>query len=378
MIRKLLGRLQNMAKEEVLRLIPADVYERIKQKDPHPEFRVYAIAHEGTAKGTIIERPDIVKQNWFKSAVKKLTNAIEYGIKLFHLHKAGSNDHDLRQPIGEVVGKTLREMNGKIYSMVAVYIYPEFRDMPLDIASIEADMVFEKQNDSAIIKDILRVTGIALGNSAVVKPAFAGATLLGTVQAFARRKKEGGSMTEEKIAELRALVKELEVKPSDVFEEDVLRNDPLIVEYVKKEKQGEYLHRKRTDEAFDRARAEWEKEKQMLESKIKELSVEKTKYQVNDVLQELAQERNLNEVQVKFINKNLKKFEVKEPEKVKEELDKFIDEQLNDFEETQKLLLGDKSDNQENADKGTPPADNSTGDEEDEYENPEKNEFINV
>jgi len=378
MIKKLLGRLQNMAKAEILRMIPADIYEKIKKQDDHPEFRVYAIAHEGTAKGTIIERPEIMKQSWFKKAVQKLTNVISYGIKLFHLHKAGTNDHELRQPIGEVVGKATKEINGKTYSMVAVYIYPEFRDMPLDIASIEADMVFEKQRDSAIIKDILKVTGIALGNSAVVKPAFAGATLLGTVQAFARRKK-GGSMSD-KVSEIKELLKEEGLKPSDVFDEDELRNDPIVVDYVKKEKQGEYLHRKRTDEAFDRARAEWEKEKKDLEAKIKQLSVEKTKFQVSDYLQELAQERNLNEVQVKFINKNLKKFEINEPEKVKEELDKFIDEQLKDFEETQKLLLGDKADNKEKEKdgKGTPPVEGNEPESEEEYENPEKNEFINV
>lgn len=369
-----------MAKEEILRMIPADIYEKIKKQDDHPEFRVYAIAHEGTAKGTIIEKPEIVKQSWFKSAVQKLTRAIEYGIKLFHLHKAGSNDHELRQPIGEVVGKTTKEINGKVYSMVAVYIYPEFRDMPLDIASIEADMVFEKQKDNAIIKDILRVTGIALGNSAVVKPAFAGATLLGTVQAFARRKKEKGGKMSERIDEIREMIKEEGLKPSDVFGEDELRDDPIVVDYVKKEKQGEYLHRKRTDEAFDRARAEWEKEKKDLEAKIKELSIEKTKYQVSDYLQELAQERNLDEVQVKFINKNLKKFEISEPEKVKEELDKFIDEQLKDFEETQKLLLGDKAGNKEKEKdgKGTPPVEGNEPESEEEYENPEKNEFINV
>jgi len=377
---KIIAEIQEMAREEILSMISAGTYERIKKQDEHPEFRVYAIAHEGTAEGKIIGE-QYIKQSWFKEAVKSVVDKIKLGLKFFHLHKAGTNDTENRQAVGEVVGKKLVNMNGKTYALVAAYVYPEFRDMPLDVASIEADIVYNKEGNTAKIDSVDKITGIALGNSAVISPGFAGATLLGAVQAFAAQRSGGkgsGKMTKAELKELREQIEEAGLSPSDVFGEEDLTQDLVVKKEIKKAVQGEYEHRKRTDEAFDKARADWEKEKSELQKRADELSSETAKLKVGGTLSVLAKERNLDDKQQKFVERNLRLFEVKDADKVKEELDSFITEQLKEFDEVSKLVTGEggEDDKDKGKSKGTPSGDKDEPETNEDYENPEKNDFI--
>jgi len=385
-VERIIAEIQNMARAEILSLISEKEYERIKNIDNEPEFRVYAIAHEGTAEGKIIGA-GYAKQNWFRTAIKKLAEKIQEGIKFFHMHSATSNSTENRQPLGEVVGKGVQEIGKKLYALVAAYIYPEFRDMPLDIASIEADIVYSKESGKVKIDDVKDVTGIALGNSAVISPGFAGATLLGCVQAFAKQKssgKKGDTMTKAEVKELRKQIEEGEVKPSDLFSEDELTQDPgvqgMISKAEKKAVTGEYEHRKRTDAAFDKARADWDKEKKALEDKNKELSTSNAKFKVGDVFAGLAKDRKLDEKQVAFINKNIGRFEVKEAEKVKEEMDTFVTAQLKEYDEFSEIVTGKKPEDNKSekkpGEKGTGSGDDTPPETNEEYEDVKKNDFI--
>jgi len=383
-IERIIAEIQNMARAEILSLISAKEYERIKKIDDEPEFRVYAIAHEGTAEGKIISA-GYAKQSWFRATIKKLGEKIQEGIKFFHMHSATSNSTDNRQPLGEVVGKGVQEIGKKLYALVAAYIYPEFRDMPLDIASIEADIVYSKENGKVKIDDVKDVTGIALGNSAVISPGFAGATLLGCVQAFAKKSSgKGDVMTKAELKELRKQIEEGEVKPSDLFSEDELTQDPdvqaMVTKAEKKAVTGEYEHRKRTDAAFDKARADWDKEKKALEDKNKELSTSNANLKVGDVLAGLAKERKLDEKQIAFVNKNIGQFEVKDAEKVKEEMDTFVTDQLKAYDEVSEIITGkkpeEKSAEKKPGEKGTGSGDGEPPETSADYEDGKKNDFI--
>jgi hypothetical protein len=71
------------------------------------------------------------------------------------------------------------------------YIRPEYRTLPLDVASIEAQVDMEQNARGEIdIIDVGDVTAIALGNSKVEAPGFPGATLLGNLQAFVEKRNE--------------------------------------------------------------------------------------------------------------------------------------------------------------------------------------------
>lgn len=179
--------LQCMADSEIKDMIPASKIEEIKKKDANPVFKVFAIGHEGEARGYLVNVGNIVKR-WFQSAIRKLHDKVSVGLKMFHGH-GKDNETAGRVPIAEVVGKKLKEIDGKLTSMVACWIYPEFKNTPLDVASIEADIAIDEDKEKGyIVQDVDSVTAIALGNKNVETPGFAGATLLGSLQAFARER----------------------------------------------------------------------------------------------------------------------------------------------------------------------------------------------
>lgn len=181
---KFTARLQQMAASEIINIIPKDVYEEIKQKDPHPLFQAYIVGHEGKATGTEVGGGTKIL-NWFSSAINKIWEKMKYGTKIFHGHNIDSS-HEGRKSIGEVVGKAIKTIKDKVNAIAITYIYPEFRDLPLNVASIEADVRINP-DDGVHDVDVGDVTGIALGNSAVDKPGFADATLLSQIQAMSNK-----------------------------------------------------------------------------------------------------------------------------------------------------------------------------------------------
>ncbi len=181
---KFIAKLQQMASSEILSIIPKDVYDTIKQADPHPLFRAYVIGHEGEATGTEVGVGKRVL-NYFSSAINKIWETLKYGTKIFHGHNIDSS-HEGRQSIGEVVGKAIKTIQNKVNAIAITYIYPDYRDLPLDIASVEVDVRINPDDNVHDI-DVGDVTGIVLGNSAIDKPGFADATLLSQIQAMSKK-----------------------------------------------------------------------------------------------------------------------------------------------------------------------------------------------
>ena len=177
--------LLHMAESEIRGIIPHDVYSEIKQSDPHPVFRAYIVGHEGEATATWPGIGKIVK-NWFSSAINKIAEKLQYGTKIFHNH-AESNEHEGRTPIGELVGKTIKTIKDRVNAIAITYIYPQYRNLPLDIASIETTVDIDLNDSGVYGVNVEEVTGIALGSSAVDQPGFSGATLLSELQAMAKK-----------------------------------------------------------------------------------------------------------------------------------------------------------------------------------------------
>ncbi len=181
---KFLAKLQSMASSEIMNIVPNDIYEEIKRKDPHPLFQAYVVGHEGEVNANQVGAGMKV-WHWFSSAVNKLWKNLQYGTKIFHGHNIDSS-HEGRQSIGEVVGKTIKTIKDKVSAIAITYIYPEYQNLPLNIASIEA-MVKVNPDHSVHDIDVGDITGIVLGNSAIDKPGFADATLLSQVQAMVKK-----------------------------------------------------------------------------------------------------------------------------------------------------------------------------------------------
>ena len=384
---KIKAKIQNMSQKAILDMIKYSKLQEIKQIDDKPEFRVYAVGHEGDAEANLVGFGQKVF-HYVKEAIKKIGNKIKVGTPFFEGHTVESNDINSRVKIGEVVGKALKSINDKLHAITVAYIYPEFRNKKLDIASIEADVEYSNIDDKyAQVENVNDITGIALGSSEVDKPGFPGATLLGVMHALRinHSKNEGNNMTIEEIVKVikdnkhkpQDVFDFSEIKPSEIYDHESLVQDPIIVDHVKKEKQTEYEHAKRIEKKLGQERDDWTKKEKDFSDRIASLTKENLNSKVKTAFKEIADSRKLDEKQVKFIENNISRFKSEtDDEKVfKIDLDKFVDGQLEDYTNTAKLFGIDLDKDKKNGiDKGSPPGDELIDDVD--YEKPENNPLM--
>lgn len=175
--------LQEMAADEIMEMVGESILNKLRASDPNPLIKAFVVGHEGESKGNLVGFGNVIKR-WLKTMIRALGSKIKAGLQLFHGH-ADTNSHAGRVPIGEVVGTKIKEIEGRESVIVACHIKPEFKNLPLDVASVETTVDYKQNPDGTLeILDVSDVTGIALGNSQIQNPGFAGATLLGQLQAF--------------------------------------------------------------------------------------------------------------------------------------------------------------------------------------------------
>jgi hypothetical protein len=333
---KICGKLQEMAAEEVLRNVSALDYRRIIKADPKACFKAFCIGHEGESSGKVIGIGKVIKK-WARAAIEKMTNVLEVGTKVFHLHEM-TNDHEGRNPIGEVVGKSMSDVAGKLSSIAIMYIYPEYKDVPLDVASIEADITVPETinpNTRSVEVDVDEITGVALGNSQIVKPGFAGATLLATMQEFAdnasheKPPKEGEKpMTK---AELIAAIREAKLTLSDLFSPREIADDSAVQDVIREKRRNEDGFEGRVSAKLEAEKAKLEQDKKDLQAKLDTANRATLKTRAAEALKPAIEKRKLDEKQSAFILKNAAKFDPKSEDTLGSDLDKFLDSQIDDM-----------------------------------------------
>lgn len=367
------GTIQSFAKEDVMKNVPAAVLEEIKKADPNPEFRTYVIGHEGTAHAMELGFAGKVKKafRYVTDMVRSLAVKIESRLPIFNRH-INVNTSAGREQIGEVVNTTLQNIGERLSALATMYIYPKFRELPLDIASIEAEIEYvDGGNGSADVIDIRKVTGIALGDSRTDSPAFPGATLLGVVQAFSPKAKEE-EMTKEEII---AAIKELGLKITDVFSaDDIVSSEP-----AKKAKQTEYEHAKRIEKKLGEERdrvIELTKELDVVNGKVKTLNEQVSQSRVKGLYDTALPNRKFDDREKAFIEKRIGTFKSdKDGEELKAEFDKFLDKQMDDYIEHAKLFGIEIKKGEDGKDKAGDPPQDGKGDGKD-LTDPKNNDFI--
>ena len=327
--------LQEMAAEEILDHISASAYKRIKASDPKAEFRAYCIGHEGESSGKVVGMGRVIKK-WAHSAIENINKKLAVGTKIFHMH-GDTNEHEGRKPIGEIVGKTLSDIAGRLSAIAIAYIYPAYHDIPLDVASIEADINMPESvnpNARAVDVDVEEITGIALGNSEICKPGFAGATLLASLQEFAdnagheKPPKEGDKMTPD---ELKKAIREARMRPSDLFGSDEIADDPIVQGVIRERRRNEEGFGERMKEKLEGEKAKLEQEKKDLQAQLAVSSKAQLKIRAVEAVKPAVEKRKLDEKQSAFILKHADKFEPKSEESLAGDLDKFLDGKLDEL-----------------------------------------------
>lgn len=367
---KIRATLHAMAEGEILSMLNHGEYLRIKAFDRKPLFRAYVVGHEGTFSPTAVGIGKIVTQ-WFEGAVRKLRDQIRLGTKLFLGH-ADTNVHDNRESVGEIVGTALKTIKDKLSVVAIAYIRPEFRDIKLDIASIEADVELSVDEEKGVYDAEVRdITGIALGDSSEESPAFAGATLIGEMQGFldqSQQYKKGGDMGLT-ITEVRDFIRSEKLNPSDIFGLEALTGDPLITKHLdselKEKKSGDWYHRKRDEDKHEKEVNDLteahKKEKSDLEKERDEARKLVLTGQIPVLVEKIKKERELSENQAVFIDRAVKKFSTSEKlEDLEKDLNTFFDDQIKEHQELGEAVYGvakkdpdpKKGDGDGNGDKG--------------------------
>jgi DNA-binding transcriptional MerR regulator len=332
---KILARILAMADAEVLGLISPRVIRDIKREDPAPLFKAFIIGQEGESRPKIVGVGATV-QRWFQSAIEKLTEKLGLGLPVYHNHTPTNKDRN-RPPIGEVVGKAMKNIQGSLSSIIVAYIFPQFKDLPLDVASIEAGVMVPEDSREFDVKDvdIQEVTGIALGNSQVNKPAFPGATLVAQLQAMAEKPHQGdNNMT---LDEIQKAIQEGKFKPSDVFMPTALTSDPFIKEHVEEKINNAkgYDIRKRQD--LEEKVSTLEKDKKALQDELASSKTSVLKTKAKETFEAVLGERpKLKEDGrlSKFVRKQFdKSFAPTDEAKLRDDLNKFVDGQVTEFQE---------------------------------------------
>jgi len=216
------ARIQNFSESEVLHWIQPNVLHEILQKDHHPFFQAYSIAHEGISHSKLLGIGGKIIE-WSKDAIKSIGKVIKNGIKCFHGHNR-DNSITGRKELGEIVGHVEKEIDGKLNSIAIIY-HPENVKQEVkefDICSQESDWNFEEKDGKLYAVDCEDITAIAFDNSQNNKPAFEGAKRLAMVQCFEEEKKEVKPMTFEDVKKSKA---ELNVFASQLYSFDEIKKD---------------------------------------------------------------------------------------------------------------------------------------------------------
>jgi len=351
----------NMAANEISDMVPEDVLRRIKRDDPDPLIKAFVVGHPGTAYPKEVGKGSVIIK-WIQSAIRSLVDVLKRGTKVFHGHNADSS-HEGRTSIGEVVGKALKDIKGQMSAIAAIYIYPMFNHLALDVASIEADVTVDPQSsDTFKAVGVREITGIALGDSSNETPAFSGAKLIGQLQAFqdqSIQSKKGDDMDKMTIDEIRTVIKENSIPPSDLFDRETLTDDPIVKGFVKAEVKeagmSEYHARKRSQTESVEKVTELETILKAKDDEIIKYKKETAKTKLADLYDTEKGKRGFGPKQDSFIKSNLKKFEVSDPDKIGEEFSTFLDGQVDDFKTVSKVfghkVTDDKGKEKENEEK---------------------------
>ena len=318
-----------MSQADILDHIPTSAYMRIKEKDAHPEFRAYVIGEEGESTGKLIGIGSVVKR-WARSAIQKLHEKIQFGMKAYHEHNQ-DNSHAGRKPVGETVGKFLREIGGKLQTILISYIYPEYRREPLDAASIEADIELKSTQNGHDV-DVLDVTGVAFGDSKKFKPGFANAGLIMSLQEFENEINKGGNNP------IKTAIEKEGFQPCDLFDKDDLLADRIIRSHVKSSINQEYERRLKAEDELKTFKDNQSEAVKSIEKERNEYRSQVWRSKAATELKQKVAEKNkdkefITPKALKYIEKSLSTLQIDDEANIPKAVESFMDQKMEEFKE---------------------------------------------
>lgn len=295
---KLLCFQYRLSEDKILEMIPADILTNIKKKDSHPYFRAYVLAHEGESSPRVIGEGG-VKISWTRKAIQSMKSFIKRGIKFFKGHNEDNSTKN-RASLGEVVASKEIEIDGKLSNVVVGYFPEQNKEIVKknNVISMEAYWSLIKKSGKVIADKMLKLTGIAMGNSNIERPAFKGSKLIGAVQAFENNDKENKrSMENITFADVKRAVHDMNIFPHQLYEPEKLKNDNMVKDLLK-EKDSEITKLK--EELETRT-----KESEKIQKQFQELETNQLKFTAEKRYKKLIEEsgKELTDKEKSFVEK---------------------------------------------------------------------------
>ena len=261
--------------------------------------------------------------------IHRLTQKIKQGTKFFIDHGKDSNSHNGRKEVGTVLASMVKEINGKLSSVIIGH-FPNVESVKeMDAVSMEAG-ISVSEDDTSLVDDVNEVTGIALANSDINSPAFPGALRLSSIQCF-ENTDENKTLEKENtmgdhvitFQDVETFVKEHNVWPHQLYTLDNLKGDREFNKIIDENARLVADTKKLTTE--------------LDESKASVAKLEKDGKSIiaADRLKELFP-KDLTDKQKQFITSRFKPDTLEDFSD--ETINKFIEEGRNDFAETAKLF----------------------------------------
>lgn len=335
--------IQALSKSELDELVDPLVKRHIRENDPDPDIRVYSVGHDGEAN---LHLPGIGNKTltWMQAAVRWVADKLRLGTAVFNRHDPNTNSHEGRVQIGEVVGKAVKQIGDRLNTLAAIYVYPQYKSRPLDVASIEAEIEYAHDGVQAWPTEIKNVSGVALSTSDIDTPGFPGATLIGAVQAYVQAFKGeiSGELTMNQ-SDVKTAVKDLGLKPSQIFAIEDIMGDTVVAAKVQESKS-----------VLQNAADRWKGEVDTLKEKATKLENEKAdsdkklqQFQIrsksSSVIDGILSERKFDDKAKKYIKRSLDdKFTTTatDEEGLKKDLGVFVDNANKEYQEVAKDIFG--------------------------------------
>lgn len=147
------------------------------------------------------------------------------------------------------------------------------------------------------------------------------------------------------LGEMKDVIKEGNLSPSDLFGVEALTADPLVKGFVdsslkelKGKLKGEFEARKRVEGEHETTETETDKEKKALVEENKKLKIETAKIMSKDLFSTKSKERKLDDKQNQFIESKQADFVPEDPEQLDKEVDKFMDEKIEEYKKTAEIF----------------------------------------
>ena len=333
--------IQHMDHNDIMNMVDPTMLDEIKARDPHPIIRVYGVGEEGISSGKLIGVGHRII-HYLQHAISKLHEQMKVGVPVFHGH-ASTNDNTGRLSIGKVVGRSLTKVGEKAKALAAIYLFPEYSQADLDIASIEASAIIDPNPDGTFSLNAFKeLTGIALSNSKVDNPGIPGSTLLASVQAFAAKttQKNGDKPMPMDIEEIKTAIKEGKFAPSDLFTEENLAGDFAVRGIVRSKTDKIQGFADRKSEEIDKLREATDKRIKEADEKAAKLENASWLTKTSTLLEDMTKGRNLNEKQTNFIKGRVGQFktEASDETAVKQDLNLWMDNEVKEFDKLATLF----------------------------------------